>query len=159
MALGKYPTDMAEKELADVLRESFDYDLWANRLWLPLLAPGEQEAELAVFKHILAASTVWVTRLEGTSLTAMPDVPATEDYLTELHRRWIAAFDRFKYGDVVAYRNTRGDSFTSCFGDIVRHVINHGTYHRGQLRGMCGLKGLPFPETDYIGFAFQRDGL
>jgi uncharacterized damage-inducible protein DinB len=109
---------------------------------------------LRVFNHILAASTVWVTRLEGESLTAMPEVPFAEESLVDLHRRWLRAVDQYEFDQVVDYRNTRGEPFSSTFVDIARHAANHGTYHRGQLRSMFGGRGAEFPETDFIGFSF-----
>jgi uncharacterized damage-inducible protein DinB len=40
--------------------------------------------------------------------------------------------------------------------DIAAHVVNHGTYHRGQLRERAEADGLDdFPETDLILFFRQ----
>jgi uncharacterized damage-inducible protein DinB len=137
-----------------VFREMLDYDLWANRLWLPVIVSDGLPEEKKIFNHILAASTVWVTRLEGESLTAMPEVPFTDEVLVDRHTRWCAALDRYEFDQMVDYRNTRGDAFSSNFGDMARQAMNHGTYHRGQLRSMLGARGAEFPETDFIGFSF-----
>jgi uncharacterized damage-inducible protein DinB len=57
---------------------------------------------------------------------------------------------------VVDYKTLRGDPFSNTVTEIARHVINHGTYHRGELRGRAGERGLDgFEETDYI--LFCRD--
>jgi uncharacterized damage-inducible protein DinB len=38
-------------------------------------------------------------------------------------------------------------------GEIAHHVINHGTYHRGHLRGLCdAAEFTEFPDTDLIKF-------
>ncbi len=34
--------------------------------------------------------------------------------------------------------------------EITEHVINHGTYHRGHLRGLAEAEGISFPDTDLI---------
>lgn len=137
------------------IRDYIDYDLWANRLWLPAVVSNSLPEEKKTFNHILAASTVWVTRLEGTSLPVMPEVPLTEESLAVLHRRWLEALDSYEFDQVVNYKNTRGEAYCSTFGDIARHAANHGTYHRGQLRQMFGARGADFPETDFIRFSFE----
>ena len=140
------------------LREAFDYDLYANQLWLNCLDRDDVEDERAIFAHILSSNCFWVTRTEGTSQTEMPKVPLTEEALLDLSRRRRAVVDRLDADDTIEYTNTRGGTYSRTFSDIARHAQNHGTYHRGQLRAMLGARGLPFPETDFILYTFDRDG-
>ena len=53
----------------------------------------------------------------------------------------------------VSYQNIRGQDFNNTVGQIIAHVMNHGTFHRGQiitmLRG-AGYKDLK--QTDLIAF-------
>jgi uncharacterized damage-inducible protein DinB len=141
-----------------ILCEGFDYDRFANALWLPYILGREAPEASAVFHHILSASEIWVTRLGGVSLPAMPEVPVTQEALDGLHNRWIEVLKVDEYDREVSYTNTRGMAFVRKVGDIARHVVHHGTYHRGQIRQMFGAKEIDFPETDFIGFAFHRDG-
>lgn len=132
----------------------FDYDLWANRAWLGYLsARGWPDTETAVLGHVLAASAVWLSRLEGESPAAMPMPAVDEATLAALHGRWTGELARRALTEVVNYRRFNGDRTESEVGDIARHVVNHGTYHRGELRGLCRACGdESFPETDYIRF-------
>ncbi len=41
--------------------------------------------------------------------------------------------------------------------EVLRHVVNHGTYHRGQVAALLKLHGLDFPETDYISWKNARN--
>ncbi len=141
------------------LSESFDYDLFANRAWLSPLALSGGEEERRVFNHILSASKIWLIRLDGISLPSMPQVQADEHSLIDLHDRWVDAVKRFDYGHLVEYHNLLGEEYVRSFGDIARHVLNHGTYHSGQIRGLFGVQGFDFPETDFMGFSFERDGV
>ena len=58
----------------------------------------------------------------------------------------------------VVYTNTKGDLFTQTTGEIVQHVCNHSTYHRGQI--VQGLRtffpGDKVPATDYIWYCRKR---
>jgi uncharacterized damage-inducible protein DinB len=50
-----------------------------------------------------------------------------------------------------AYKNMKGEPFENTYEDTLFHVVNHGTYHRGQVITMlreAGLKQLP--STDLI---------
>ena len=53
----------------------------------------------------------------------------------------------------LTYKNMAGDEYTNTVRDIVQHVMNHSTYHRGQLVTMLRQAGVTqLPSTDYIAF-------
>jgi len=139
------------------LATGFRYDLWANRMWLECLnrkAAGTPDRD--IFGHVLSASTIWVTRCEGTSLDHFPIVEQTEEALEALITRWLAVVDKLSANPTIDYKRTSGEAHSSRFSDIVAHVVNHGTYHRGELRGLCLSRGdVDFPETDRIGFTLR----
>jgi uncharacterized damage-inducible protein DinB len=60
---------------------------------------------------------------------------------------------------VVSYISLQGVAYNNSVSEIVRQVINHGTYHRGQLRGIAGERGIEFPETDFIAYLRESQGL
>ncbi|GIO31314.1 MULTISPECIES: DinB family protein [Paenibacillus] len=42
------------------------------------------------------------------------------------------------------------------FSDILRHVVNHGTYHRGNVTAMLRQQGYPGVPTDYLFYLLER---
>ncbi len=53
------------------------------------------------------------------------------------------------------YRNLKGEPFKQKVGEVLLHLFNHGTYHRGQVVTM--MRGLGYdkiPQTDLV--VFQR---
>lgn len=47
-------------------------------------------------------------------------------------------------------------SLDTCLSELVQHVVNHGTYHRGNISAMLnqlGYKGVP---TDYIFYLYEK---
>lgn len=52
--------------------------------------------------------------------------------------------------DVVKYSNTKGQEFSNSLYDILLHLFNHGTYHRGQIATDMRRNGLEPLNTDYI---------
>ena len=50
----------------------------------------------------------------------------------------------------IAYTNSQGQPFANTAGDILFHVINHSTYHRGQIALLFRQNGMEPLVTDYI---------
>lgn len=139
------------------MAELFDYDLWANRKWLAYLAAqGMPDPDAGIFRHILAAQEIWAERCLGNAPDRMPEPEAYEATLVRLNETWKSLVKGEDPDRVVAFRRTNGQALAMQFGRIAQHVVNHGTYHRGELRGLCRARGeTGFPETDYAGFAFD----
>lgn len=49
--------------------------------------------------------------------------------------------------------------FDTYFSDILRHVVNHGTYHRGNVTAMLRQQGYAGVPTDYMFFLMGRRGV
>ena len=133
----------------------FDYDQWANLKWMGVAHQIGQEATLL---HIVQAQIIWLTRIEGT----MRWEPTLEDFPLHLERS-VRSWKRFLFAadmqKIISYTTFQGVACDNTVGEIARHVINHGTYHRGQLRGIAGERGIEFPETDYIAYLRENAGL
>lgn len=154
----------------DELRELYDYNRWANGRILEACAGLSDEAlardmgssfpsVLATLGHMLTAEWIWLERWNGRS---PPGAPADWDLgaLAAIRERWAeveagqAAFLRELTHDrlrcPVDYRNTRGEPFTAPLRQLMRHVVNHATYHRGQ--GVTLLRQLGFSgvSTDMV---------
>lgn len=136
------------------LQEAFDYDLWANAKWLeclPHLGNHRARAE-EILSHILKAQHIWLTRsLSNEEVADLPDDLVTGfNQLNAAWKEFIGISDPTAF---VSYTNFSGESFFRMVEEIARHVINHGTYHRGHLRGLAEASGFEgFPETDFIRF-------
>jgi uncharacterized damage-inducible protein DinB len=131
----------------------FDYDHWATRRWLSAL-PNLKNLGRAheILEHMLMAQRVWLTRIGV-------EVPPQEaDYeigvvFLKLNGLWKYVAEDADLSAVVEYQNLRGEGFRNTIGEIAMHVVNHGTYHRGQLRGLAEAEGFEgFPDTDLIMF-------
>ena len=109
-------------------------------------------------QHIYFADLIWFWR------TADPTVKphAFDDALTdaELEHEWSAIQQRWidwaaslcdsDLDRVVDYKSLKGDPFKNTTREIVMHVVNHATIHRGQVMGMLRQMGVAPPPTDLI---------
>ena len=137
------------------LSSMFDYDRWANLQWWPI---AKQMGEEDILLHNLLAQTIWLSRIEGTARWE-PTVEEFPLHLERSTRNWKRMLLGADFQRMVSYTTTLGTPYDNTVGEIVRHVINHGTYHRGQLRGIAGERKIEFPETDYIAYLRDNAGL
>ena len=135
------------------LPEWFDYDRWANRCWYHSLTANGRDQEWQIFRHLLSAQKVWLLRTLGEQPTQMPVIEDAAAELEDLHDRWHTTLFANRHNPVVHYHRLNGDPGVLAFDHIAQHVINHGSYHRGEIRGLYLARGCDdFPETDLILF-------
>lgn len=137
----------------------FEYEKWATGEVLDAMKqlPVQDEKCLEWMAHILMAQLVWYSRIVNSKEQYMPWDKRTFEECISLYENnskcwaeYIGGLDEKDFAETISYKNTKGDSFENKMKDILTHVINHSTYHRGQI--IAKLKGqLPsLPSTDYI---------
>ena len=110
--------------------------------------------------HMWDAESIWLKRFQGISLTDWPSKDfkgTTTDLLTNVVQssRDLQAFiksqgDSFIKG-TVKYKNLKGNEFEDPIDYLLHHIVNHGTYHRGQITTMLRELGVTDPAaTDII---------
>jgi uncharacterized damage-inducible protein DinB len=144
----------------DVLMEGILYNAWANRLWLEaLVRKGSIQPDVGILQHALSAQEIWLRRCQGESPNQMPKPEVSSETIDNLSSEWIELL-KVQSADeppLIRYARTNGDRYEASLVDIARHVVNHGTYHRGELRGLCRARGdEDFPDTDLILFTFTQ---
>jgi uncharacterized damage-inducible protein DinB len=142
----------------------FKYENWANVRMLDaigqLIEPDEKCLDLMA--HILLVQMVWYSRMAG---VAAPPTWAKKSLeqckeMYEVNKKILTPFIEKQTKDTLVanidYKNTKGDKFSNTVTQILTHLFNHSTYHRGQI--VERLKGkLPqMPATDYIVFLREK---
>lgn len=106
--------------------------------------------------HILNAHLIWNNRiLQSTQKTEVWEMLLTQDmkkvdednYTNSLH-----IIENFDLTKAVNYKNSKGALFENIIRDILFHVINHSTYHRGQIALAFRQNSLEPIASDYIFF-------
>jgi len=151
----------------DTLRTLMRYKAWANEL-VYAAAARLPEAELTAprkivfgsllrtLNHVYAMDEVWRAHLEGRAhgyATRNPeDCPALAQ-LREAQKAVDAWFVRYadslsQEDEIVSFQFIGGGAGSMTRRDILLHVANHGTYHRGNVASMMYQAGMPPPTTD-----------
>ena len=116
--------------------------------------------------HVYSADWVWLSRWHGVSPTAglsadqWPDLASLVTSWRDLETKVRAVVEGVTdagVDKVIDYKLLSGQPGQSPFSGMVQHVVNHGTYHRGQVTTMLRQMGLAAPKsTDLITFIRER---
>jgi uncharacterized damage-inducible protein DinB len=156
---------------ADTLRLHLDYTAWASRRLLDCAAKLSPEDLTRDFRtsdktvldtlvHVFAADRIWFARIHGDAPASL--INPEDRQLSVLEKEWPAIYQRWKQWaapltdqDVqakLAYRDMKGNPWEQPLWQIVLHVVNHGTHHRGQVSGFLRAMGHNPPPLDLIAF-------
>ncbi len=110
--------------------------------------------------HIFGADRIWLDRLLGRHRSVLIEdrdrdlALLNEEWpkLLNAWREWLGAFDEAHLNEPISYRDMAGNPHQSLPGEIVFHVVNHGTHHRGQVSGFLRALGYTPPPIDLIRF-------
>ena len=161
----------------DDLRILLDYHYWARDRVLEAVAPLTLEqftrdlgnsfkSVRDTLVHTYGAEWIWYQRWTGESPTALPD-PAGFPNLESISAVWIDQEKKIRVfldglepaeiEKVLHYRAMTGQALASVFRHMLQHVVNHATYHRGQVTTMLRQLGAPGPKSqDLIAFYRER---
>ena len=152
------------------------YSAWANaRMFnaLAALPDGEVTATRATgfgnmvntLNHAYVVDLIWQAHLEGRPHGFTQRITDTEPTLEELRRAqtvlddwYIAYADQLSnatHDDVVSFKFVDGGEGRMTRGDMLLHIVNHKTYHRGMVADMLYQSGSRPPVMDLP--VFLRD--
>jgi uncharacterized damage-inducible protein DinB len=155
---------------ADVV-DLFTFDRWANDKICQAVSQLSDE-ELArqvggsfgsvrvTLLHMYGADWVWMERFEGRSPRAMPEEGRSARTLAEIRTKWDPIQEELRVfalsmtperlASMLHYTSFAGEAFERVLSDALVHLVNHGTYHRGQVVTLLRQLGKTAPSTDYI---------
>ncbi|MGG1314161.1 DinB family protein [Cohnella laeviribosi] len=147
----------------------YDYHIWANERTMNHLKslPDEiffKEVDLGfksiaeVIGHIVAVDEVWFARIKEQSPSSIvtkqfSNIEEASNCMNKLQSQIREYLSLIK--DVekrVTYRNQMGQEFQNSVSEIIQHVVNHGTYHRGNITTILRYLGYKGIQTDYIAY-------
>jgi uncharacterized damage-inducible protein DinB len=150
---------------ADEARNHLRYSTWASRRLLDAalaLDPELLHRDLGVpnksvhgtLAHILMADRVWLARVSRRVLAnPQEQTESVEAEWPRVQEQWGALAESWADADlsqVIEYKDLKGNPYATPLWQIVLHVVNHATLHRGQAMAMLRQVGVAPPPTDLI---------
>ncbi len=156
----------------------YDYNEWANERVIRMLRSlpeadyvremgGGWPSIRATLVHVAGATDAWAGRFAGKDVLVLPkesDLPGLEDAAALLvaaqrkHRELLKTFTPEKLAAPFRWKNLAGEVRTAPTGVVVRHVVNHQTYHRGQISAMVRRLGVKPVSTDMVVWGIEISG-
>ncbi len=154
----------------------FDYNAWANERVLGAVEslPAEQllrdlgnsfPSVRDTLAHILGAEWIWLRRWHGESpekglpATDFPTVASLRDRFTAVERdrrAFLGTISEERLVQPFTYRDMAGNQHALPLVHSLQHVVNHGTYHRGQVTTLLRQLGATPVSTDMSRFFLDR---
>jgi uncharacterized damage-inducible protein DinB len=163
---------------ADDVRDLYDFNAWANRQIFTALRPLTAEEFRRDFgisfgsiqgtaTHIVGGEWIWLDRFVNGTYTdfmermkaewnaeQIPDAATLEARWQELDRSWRGFMTDLTDERLQTSIPTRGGEIPLL--KCLQHILNHSTYHRGQVVSLLRQVGHTPPSTDYLLFVFAR---
>ena len=152
------------------IQQLYRYNKWANATVMKSVAPLSTE-ELTrhlggsfpcvrdTLVHIMAAEWIWLRRWKGVSPRSLFEASEFPD-LAAVRARWgeieTEQMDFVKettdesLARIISYVNTRNQTWEYPLGRLMQHLVNHSSYHRGQVANFLRQLGAQPAATDFL---------
>jgi uncharacterized damage-inducible protein DinB len=153
------------------------YNTWANSQLLATietLTDEQQHAEIkssfsSLYKtvlHLLDAESIWWQRIKLQEKITVPsenftgDIKELSSLLSQQNRQWqewVSNLNENGLQHEFIYMNSKKERFKQPVFQMLLHLFNHGTYHRGQIVTMLRQVGVEkIPATDFMVWGRRR---
>lgn len=140
----------------------YAYNTWANEMLYAFLEEGAYQNKKIdeLFSHVTVAQILWHHRITGQEKAkwGLFDTIPTHllpDLNQKSNQAWqtlVEETTKPRFKESISYVDTIGDSHETVLRDIMTHVANHGTHHRGQIVGWLRAEGIAPPALDFLYF-------
>jgi uncharacterized damage-inducible protein DinB len=162
--------------------ELYDYHVWANQKIFDRLKELSEDiykkdiqsvfpSISKVMAHIYVADNIWLDFMSGEKFDEVytladqlreqmetKRIEEVETMFFDLSDQYKAFLDRQEDMETAIVLETRfAGRLETRLSDLVQHVVNHGTYHRGNITAMLRQLGHPGVMTDYVLYLYERD--
>jgi uncharacterized damage-inducible protein DinB len=163
--------------MKELLVSYASYNYWANQELTKKvlsLTAAQQQAEIissfnslrATIFHMWDAESIWWQRMKLQENIIRPSDQthlSTQEVVNGLMSQskdwmdWVQQASELQLEHVFAYQNTKREQFKQPMWQMLMHMFNHGTFHRGQLVTILRQLGEDkIPATDYIVYTRTR---
>jgi uncharacterized damage-inducible protein DinB len=151
----------------ELIRSHWEYNVWASARLLAAvsqLSPqdltkdfGTADRSVAgTLVHIFRSERIWLARLDR-EFQAAPNTSEDEE-LRSLQAQWPTLHERWREylageidtSQIMTYKDLKGNQWSQPFWQLLLHIVNHGSHHRGQVSGFIRALGHVPPSLDVV---------
>lgn len=141
-----------------------EYDFWANNVVMELIKSNGLNTgrPTELLSHIINAEVLIMGRIRGEEFFDPFMVRSIEENIKlskSIKAEWkeyINNLAEVEFDNSIRYVNIRGERVTAKIWEMFMHMINHSTYHRGQIALILRKMNISPPITDLMTFAMSE---
>jgi uncharacterized damage-inducible protein DinB len=150
----------------EILQDHINYSAWATARLLEAcaqLSPEELSHDFraadstipGTLAHVYGADRIWLSRVEGLSPTGFPTaeestIRGLQAGFAPVHEGWKRVIASVSPAADIKYADMKGRQWQQPLWQIVLHLVNHATHHRGQVSGFLRALGHTPPNIDLV---------
>ena len=128
--------------MKDYFKELLEYSNFYNLKIIRKMNDGDlhfmvPERAISLLSHTLNEQKIWNDRIHGKTDTVQVwkdyNIEELESVENKNFQETLEILENEDLERIVQYKNSRGESYQNSVKDIIFHIINHSTYHRGQI--------------------------
>lgn len=139
------------------LKDKFEYNHNSNVLIIERLKNNPDvyiDKTSILASHILNAHHIWNHRAyrvrPALIVWQLIDLENLEKINNENLKHSLELLENNSTETIIPYKNSKGEKYENSLAEIFFHIINHSTYHRGQIMNLLKTKNVKPVITDYI---------
>lgn len=160
------------------IQELYAYNAWANRRVLEACSAlsndqltqqvgGSFGSLRNTLAHIIDVEWLYLERWHGRAPASLPKAESYADVgslmarygtVTRDFENGVRALSEPELIRVVEFKNTKGTLYRHTLWEMLVHLVNHSTYHRGQVTVLLRAIGAKPLATDMIAYFRERSG-
>jgi uncharacterized damage-inducible protein DinB len=154
------------------ITELFDFNLWANNRLFEAAAQLPSEQYLADYKsshggihgtmtHIVGAQKIWLSRwkgtpvepiLQGKDVASLLDLISIWEQVSSETAEFLKTMTDERLQETMTTTTSAGKQFVNSYQQMMQHLVNHSSTHRGQVLSMIRQLGIRPPSIDLIAY-------
>jgi uncharacterized damage-inducible protein DinB len=144
--LKELPSEVYDREIKSVfssIQQVIIHIYQTDGMWLSVMSGDEFSQTMKIIKQQQEKSA-------GKNLREM------EELYKEINRQYESFLNRHALDEQMAISHPKYGELETTVTQMVKHVVNHGTYHRGNITAMLRQQGHAGVPTDYIFFLYDQ---
>ena len=142
--------------MKEFFKDIFEYHNHFNQKLIKQLIKYENklpERTIPLFSHSINAQQIWNSRIMEKEKLGVHQVHSLDECAridNENYRETLKILDERELDEKIEYKNSKGTEFNNSIQQILFHIANHFSHHKGQIIWDLRQSGIEPIVTDYI---------
>tara|TARA_Y100000588_G_scaffold131169_1_gene143756 strand:- start:4830 stop:5285 length:456 start_codon:yes stop_codon:yes gene_type:complete len=143
-------------EMKEFFKDIFEYHNHFNQKLIEQLIENENllsDRTIPLLSHSINAQQIWnarITNKEKLGVHAEHSLKECKQIDDENYADTIKILDEYELNKIILYSNSKGTEFKNTIQQILFHIANHFSHHKGQIISDLRQNGIEPIVTDYI---------